>query len=299
MQMEMRALIGACLGLSLLLAGCDRSQEAVPPAGQPDEQAAAPHAPAEVEIVSLGGKVLEVAQSQEFTYLRVATPEGEKWVAVPTTEVQVGEQISVSAGELLHNFPSKTLNRTFTELVVTKNLDNRPAGGPAMHGGAAAPAPAPQKPGADSFAAALQAENTGRPGPIPGLIEDAGSDAGATVGSSKAIVPLVEIKVDKAPGKNGYRVGELFEQAAKLDGQQVRVRGQVVKISMNIMGRNWLHLQDGTGNTMKNTHDLVVTTMATPAKGEVVLVEGKLAANRDFGAGYHYPVIIEEASVSK
>jgi aspartyl/asparaginyl-tRNA synthetase len=94
-------------------------------------------------------------------------------------------------------------------------------------------------------------------------------------------------------------VGECFEQAKNLNSKTVRVRGKVMKVSRMIMGKNWLHIQDGTGNPLKNEHDLVVTTADEPAVDAVVTVEGTLNANRDFGAGYKYEVIIEDAKVEK
>jgi phosphopantetheine adenylyltransferase len=65
------------------------------------------------------------------------------------------------------------------------------------------------------------------------------------------------------------------------------------------MGKNWIHLQDGSGDPMKNTHDLVVTTSETAAKDAVVVVEGVLSKDKDFGAGYRYQAIIEDAKISK
>ena len=120
--------------------------------------------------------------------------------------------------------------------------------------------------------------------------------AGAS-GSTSNIVPSKDISVEKAPGDNAYTVGEIFEQGKKLNDKKVVVRGKVVKVSKMIMGKNWVHIQDGTGNPMKNSHDLVVTTMDEPALDSVVIVKGTLHANKDFGAGYKYDVIIEDASV--
>ena len=114
-------------------------------------------------------------------------------------------------------------------------------------------------------------------------------------GSLGAMVPSMEINVPKADGPNSYTVSECYEKAAELNGQEVVVRGKVVKVSPMIMGRNWVHIQDGTGNPLKNSHDLVVTTMELPQKESVVVFKGTLHANRDFGAGYKYAVIIEDA----
>ena len=76
------------------------------------------------------------------------------------------------------------------------------------------------------------------------------------------------------------------------------MRGKVVKYNAMIMGKNWLHLRDGSGSDDKSNNDLTVTT-ATPAKlGDTVLVTGNVSTNRDFGAGYKYTVILEDAKVT-
>lgn len=65
------------------------------------------------------------------------------------------------------------------------------------------------------------------------------------------------------------------------------------------MGKTWLHLQDGTGNPKKNTHDLVVTTQDAPAIGDVVVAKGGIRRDKDFGYGYRYDVIMEEATIQR
>ncbi len=148
----------------------------------------------------------------------------------------------------------------------------------------AAPVVAPQ-----DFNAAMQAEGA--------QTDKQPMDITAPMGSSKAVVPLAGLKIDKATGDNSFTVAELFAKAAELNGKTVRVRGQLVKVSPNIMGRNWLHLQDGSGAPTDNTHDLVATTDQTGQAGDTVTIEGKLSANKDFGAGYVYAVIVEEAKI--
>ena len=64
------------------------------------------------------------------------------------------------------------------------------------------------------------------------------------------------------------------------------------------MGKNWVHIQDGTGDPKGNTHDLVVTTQDDAAKGDIVTVSGVVAADKDFGAGYRYDVIVEDAKIT-
>jgi hypothetical protein len=65
------------------------------------------------------------------------------------------------------------------------------------------------------------------------------------------------------------------------------------------MGRNWLHLRDGTGSSANKDHDLTVTTSETAAVGDVVLVRGTVRKDLDFGAGYAYAVLVEEAKLSR
>jgi hypothetical protein len=112
-------------------------------------------------------------------------------------------------------------------------------------------------------------------------------------------VPLTKLKVEKSTAQNGYTVAELFAKRASLNKQKVTVRGQVVKVNPNIMGRNWLHIQDGTGDPAKNTHDLVVTSSDIAEKGAIITIEGTLAADKDFGYGYKYNVIVEDAVLMK
>jgi hypothetical protein len=246
-----------------------------------------------IDGASLSGKVLETMNSGGYTYLQLDTEKGPVWVAIPQSQVEKGQKVACQPGAVMTNFPSKTLNRTFEAIVFS----------PGLVDGAAATKPqsvaAAQNSDANvSFEKALQAEavqNKAISGAPSG--PEHASGAMMTSGSSGAIVPSADVKVEKAEGENSYTIGELFEKAKELNDKSIRVRGKIVKISPMIMGKNWLHIQDGTGNPMKNSHDLVVTTMAEPAKDSIVTVEGVLHADRDFGFGYHYDVIIEDAAI--
>ncbi|MDA8105147.1 MAG: hypothetical protein M0Z71_07155 [Nitrospiraceae bacterium] len=125
------------------------------------------------------------------------------------------------------------------------------------------------------------------------------SDAGAAPSKGTIVVPAEKVKVEKAAGPNAYTVAGIFSNSKKLNKKVVSVRGKVVKFSSGIMGMNWLHIQDGTGNQKKGTHDLVVTTKETASVGDVVTASGKIAMNKDFGSNYKYKVIMENASLKK
>lgn len=98
-------------------------------------------------------------------------------------------------------------------------------------------------------------------------------------------------------GNDLKTVEECFNEAQKIDKRKVRVQGKVVKFTASILNRNWLHLQDGSGDQENNTHDLVVTTLEQVKNGTTVVVEGILSREKDFGAGYRYAAIIEDAKI--
>jgi hypothetical protein len=95
--------------------------------------------------------------------------------------------------------------------------------------------------------------------------------------------------------KGGKTVQEVYQEKDKLNGKPVTLRGRVVKYNEAIMGKNWLHLRDGTGKEPAN--DLTVTTQTKAKVGDTVLVEGLITLDKDLGAGYRYDVIIEDAKV--
>jgi hypothetical protein len=93
-------------------------------------------------------------------------------------------------------------------------------------------------------------------------------------------------------------VAELNQNKAALAGQTIRAEGKVVKVNNGIMGRNFVHVQDGTGDANAGTNNLVVTSKQTAAVGDQVAVTGTVVVNRDFGMGYNYPLLIEEATIA-
>jgi hypothetical protein len=118
--------------------------------------------------------------------------------------------------------------------------------------------------------------------------------------SKGAVTPDIQnVEVEKAAGADSYTIAELYEKSADLDTQTVTVKGMVVKVSSGIMGTNFIHIQDGSGDAAAGSHNLVVTSDTVPLEGEVVTVSGVLAKDKDFGAGYMYSVILENAEVAK
>jgi len=91
-------------------------------------------------------------------------------------------------------------------------------------------------------------------------------------------------------------VAALYQEKAALAGKLVRVQGKVVKANNNIMGVNFVHLQDGTGS--KGTNDLTVTSSQTANVGDQVTVTGRVVVDKNFGSGYAYPLLVEEATIA-
>lgn len=112
------------------------------------------------------------------------------------------------------------------------------------------------------------------------------------VGSTASSVEPGSIPV----AEGGVTIADLYERRAELVGQTVKVRGKIVKATAGVMGANWYHLQDGTG--APGTNDLTVTSDGPAKAGDVVVIAGTLATDKDFGMGYTYDVIVEKATLT-
>ena len=100
-----------------------------------------------------------------------------------------------------------------------------------------------------------------------------------------------------AKAEGGKTVAEVFAEKDALAGKPVTFRGKVVKTNPDIMGKNWLHVRDGSGE--EGTNDLTITTAGTlPNVGDTVVVTGNVALNKDFGMGYAYDVLVEDAQLT-
>jgi hypothetical protein len=107
------------------------------------------------------------------------------------------------------------------------------------------------------------------------------------------------VKTAKASGPDARTISEVYAQRAELAGKTASVRGKVVKINRAIMDRNWVHLQDGSGDAQAGDFELVVATQGDAKLGETLTAAGTVAKDRDLGMGYKYPVLLEKASLSR
>jgi hypothetical protein len=98
--------------------------------------------------------------------------------------------------------------------------------------------------------------------------------------------------------EDGKDIAWVYANKDSLAGQQVSLRGNVVKYNANILGTNWLHIRDGSGSAGDGSNDLIVTSAAEAAVGDTVVVTGNIILDKDFGAGYRYSVLMEDASLA-
>ncbi len=230
--------------------------------GQASAQAQAP----------IHGKILETMDSGGYTYVQLDTGKEKLWVATPLMKVSVGEEVDLAQGIEMAGFTSNTLKRTFDRIIFSS-------------GKVAASGTGMCKPG-------MEKKCTQGSCPMPSDVEAMKMPHSG----SPALEKATAVSVEKAGGANAFTISELYARKGELDAKKVRVRGKVVKVSQNIMKKNWIHLQDGTGDAAKGTYDLTMTSADIPKVGEVVVAEGILHQNKDFGAGYRYEVILEETS---
>jgi hypothetical protein len=202
------------------------------------------------------GTVTETMTTAGYTYVQVDTGSEKIWAASPSFDVKVGDAVTVPPGSPMPGYYSKSLDRTFDVVIFATSITV----------------------GADLSAAA--AALSASPGAHPAPTVEAGDISYEGIG--------------KADG--GMTVAEIFSGRSGLGGAEVTVRGKVVKFSPMIMGKNWIHLQDGTDH--EGANDLTITTSAQAAKGDTVLVRGLVTLDKDFGAGYRYDLIIEDADVT-
>ena len=252
------------LALSLTLAlgaslGCS-TQPAATTAAElqaPTSSATASSVPATKGVRTVTGTVVETVDAKNYTYVHVNTGSEDLWAASGQFRVAVGDRVMVPLEMPMENFHSEALNRDFPLIYFASSITKEGQTPPPM-------APFPGHPPMGGQAARPDAQGVTEP-------------------------------ISPAPG--GTRIADVWANRASLAGKTVIVRGKVVKFNGGIMGRNWVHIQDGSGKADAGTHDLTITTDSVVAVGDVITATGTLAVDKDFGAGYTYQVIVEGASI--
>jgi hypothetical protein len=210
------------------------------------------------------GKVLETMDSGGYTYVLLDNGETEDWHATQQSTVNVGDIVQTTRGMPMQQFISKTLGRTFEVIYFSGALENLSAT-PAMPEGHPATALPPGHP-----------------------TTPAESDVANEMTADMAIAAVEE----------GKDIAWVYANKDSLAGQSVSLRGKVVKYNADILGANFIHIQDGSGDVADGSNDLTVTSDMEAAVGQTIVVTGDIVLDKDFGAGYSFPVLIEDATIA-
>lgn len=206
-------------------------------------------------------EVVEVIQGNTYTYIRAKESMGEKWMAVSKQDIKTGEVYYYEEGLPMADFHSKEIDRTFEEIYFVSSISSTPIikGGGAMGGMGA------------MGSAAKEPTHSGK----------VSTEQNST------------ITLEKKSGE--ITVAQVFANRNDYSGKEIEIRGMVVKVNKEVMGKNWIHIQDGTNSD--GNFDLTVTSADLAEVNDEITVKGKIILNKDFGYGYSYEVIMEEAVV--
>jgi len=199
--------------------------------------------------------VLEVEQVSSYTYILIDKNNDKKWLAAPSAVVEIGDVIFYKGGTEMPDFKSKELDRTFASVLFLEKISKNKE----------------------------DLENKTSQMPFSELHQ----------GNSNKATGKLAITIN--PINDGISIAELLKNKEVYEGKTVKITGQVTKFNTKILGKNWLHLQDGT--EFNGEFDLTFTTKAVVKVGDVVVLEGEVTLDKDFGHGYFYKVLVENTQL--
>jgi hypothetical protein len=208
---------------------------------------------------STTGIVAETLESGGYIYLKLK--EQGTWVATSSITVSTGDQIQYYGGMEMRNFYSKTLARTFESIFFVGTVNVLSHDIESMH-------------------------NTAMKGGGAEKME-----------VSKPVSVEAPVPGEIARLANGNTIAEIFAESSQLKDQPARLRARVIKVSENILGNNWITLQDGTGTEPYNK--LLATSKELVEPGDLVIASGTIKTDTDIGSGYTYKVLLEKATFSQ
>ena len=205
-------------------------------------------------------KVKEVEKVGSYTYLYVKAKGPAYWIAVPTMDAAPGDSYHYQGGMWMTDFYSQELDKTFDKVLFLESI----------------------------FAGTSSSGQGSQVSIDPGMMQ---APHGAGHGG-KVDVEKSKVEIEAAEG--ALSLADLFSDPKAYEGKSIRVTGEVVKYNEAIMSLNWIHIQDGT--EFEGKFDLTSTSTESFKVGSVVTIEGVLALNKDFGYGYNYEVLLEQAT---
>jgi hypothetical protein len=122
-----------------------------------------------------------------------------------------------------------------------------------------------------------------------------GKNGGINNSNGPVRVKAEKMNISIEPGERCISIAKLIEDKAVISGKTVRLKGKVTRYNPAILGKNWIHIQDGT--ELNGVFDLTITTDSQLTVGDTVTFEGKIILNKDFGYGYSYDVLMEDGKL--
>lgn len=232
-----------------------------------DKPAKVPEEPVSEARYSQTGTVIETIDVVTYTYIHLDNQGSKIWVASNPVSLSVGDVVGYSDAIIMNNFYSKVLDRTFESILFVSDVVLTNA---SVADSSAGQAASPQ-------------------------VSDPHKNLKTQIRTNPKPVFLESVNLQALEG--GTTIAIIFAEHEQIDGQEVSLRGKVIKFSPSVLGKNWVTLQDGTGTAPDNS--LVVTSLETVAVGDEVIVRGRVKSNVDIGAGYTYKVLLEGASFEK
>ena len=210
-------------------------------------------------------EVAEVIQGSTYTYLKVKEKGNEKWIAVTRQDAVAGDVFYYDQELQMNNFHSKEIDRTFEIIYFVNNISKTPLG----------------------------TENEGTMGAMGAMGGMGGMMGGGQHSGKVNATQNSAIHLEKKDGE--LTIATVFANRNEYASKEFEIRGVVVKVNEQVMNKNWVHIQDGTADN--GNFDLTLTTSDLPAVNDEITVKGKLTLNKDYGYGYSYEVIMEDATV--
>jgi len=203
-------------------------------------------------------EVAEVIQGNTYTYMKVKENMDERWIATGKTEAEEGDVLYYGEALEMPNFHSKEIDRTFDKIYFVDMVSETPIVQNQM-------------------------------GQMP-MGQMGQGHSGAVESEQKSSISL-----DKSGDE--VTIADVYANPKEYEGKEFEIRGIVTKVNKEIMGKNWVHLQDGTSKD--GAFDLTITTQDLPKINDEVTFKGTVTLEKDFGAGYYYDVIMEDANQVK
>ncbi len=211
-------------------------------------------------ISTYSGTVESVEKSGNYIYVKIKGEKGEFWTAVYASTVKPGDRVEIKNPLLMKNFYSKSLKKKFKLIL---------------------------------FTSAIYPVGT-KPIGSKGINKAPVSAHGMSMKNSfKTDLTVKSGSVEKAKG--GFTIEECFKKSDELNGKIIVVKGIAVRVSRKIMGKNWVHLRDGSGKPGKD--DVTFTTQSEINIGDIITVRGKIEFGKSIGNGYTFPALISNPDI--